>query len=134
MNVSNCLSERRASTHSSQHGRYELVGLIRLHEVAHLQHADSQSWDDSRMLLQGLFQHFAVAVVVFDSPDFGDAPKALEGLEVRLIDVGEVWVRHDNVWQSLDIAQAVRKSGLLSKSSRHEAGRAYHLVGSSNRQ
>lgn len=67
------------------------------------------------MLLQSLLQHFAVAIIVFNGSNLRYAPEALESLKVRLIDVSEVGVRDDDVWQGLDVTQAVRESGVLSK-------------------
>jgi hypothetical protein len=65
------------------------------------------------MLGQCLLEHLAVAVVVLDGSDLGDATEALKGAQVRLVDMCKVGVRNDDVGQRLDVAQAVGKPTLL---------------------
>lgn len=94
----------------SQHGGHELVRLLGLHEAAHLEHADSQAGYDGGMLRQGLLQEVAVLLVIFQRAYLGHSAKALEGTQVRLVDMGEVRVCNNDVWQGLDITQAMRES------------------------
>jgi hypothetical protein len=61
------------------------------------------------MLGQRLLQHLAVLLVVFQGPDLVHAAESLESAQVRLVDVGEVGVRYDDIWQRLDIAETVRQ-------------------------
>lgn len=123
----------RYLTYRTQHCGHELVCLVRLHEVAHLEHANRQARYDGSMLLQGLLQYLAVLVIVFDRSNLGDATKALESLQVRFVHVGEVGVRNDNIGESLNVAQAVCKSTSFSKSYCITVD-VWYLVGSSSRQ
>lgn len=112
--LARCMRRSSKCTYRSQHCIHEFVGLVRLHEVPDFQDPNSQTWYDGGMFLQSLLQHFAIPVVVFDRSNFGYAPKALKSLEVRFVDVGEVWIRNDHVRQGLDITQTVGKSGRFS--------------------
>jgi hypothetical protein len=85
-------------SYGPQHGVHEIVQLIRLHQVARLQHPDGQTWYDGGMFFQSLLQYLAVTVVIFDGSNFRHTSKALESLEVRLVHVGKVWVRNNDVW------------------------------------
>jgi hypothetical protein len=85
------------------------------------------------MLGQCLFQNLAVAIVVLDCANLGDATEALKGAQVGLVYMGKVGVGDDNVGQGLDIAQTVGKSRMLEMQARvHFQGQ--YLVGSSRRQ
>lgn len=120
-------------TYRTQHCRHEFVCLVRLHEVAHLEHANRQAWYDGSMFLQGLLQNFAVPVIIFDGSNFGDTAKALESLQVGFVHVGEVGVRNDDIGESLNIAQTVCESGSFSRNHSISIDDRY-LVGSSSRQ
>jgi hypothetical protein len=65
------------------------------------------------MLGQRLFQHLAVLVIVLQRSYLRHATEALEGSEVRLVDMGKVRVGDDNIWQGLDIAKPVCKSSFF---------------------
>jgi hypothetical protein len=93
----------------SQHGGHEFVGLLGLHEASYFQHTNREAGYDGRMLSQRLFQHLAVLVIVLQRSYFGHAAKALESSQVRLVDMGEMGVGDDDIWEGLDIAQTVRK-------------------------
>jgi hypothetical protein len=85
------------------------------------------------MLRQCLFQDLAVAIVVLDCTNLGDATEALKGAQVGFVDMGEVGVGDDDVGQGLDIAQTVGKSRRSETQPRgHVQGQ--YLVGSSRRQ
>jgi hypothetical protein len=66
------------------------------------------------MFLERLGQHLAVFFVVLQRPDFGHTAEALECSQVRLVDMGEVRIRDDDVGEGLDITQAVGESMRLS--------------------
>jgi hypothetical protein len=88
----------------SQHGGHELIGILSLHEAAHLQYTNRQTGYDSCMLGQRLLQDLAVFVIVLQRSYLRYATEALEGSQVRLVDVGEMGVGDDNIWEGLDIA------------------------------
>jgi hypothetical protein len=85
------------------------------------------------VLCQCLFQNLAVAIVVLDCANLGDATEALKGAQVGLVYMGEVGVGDDNVGQGLDIAQTVGKSRVSGLQARVHL-RGQYLVGSSRRQ
>jgi hypothetical protein len=93
----------------SQHGGHELVRLLSLHEASHFKHTNRQAGYDGRMLSQRLLQHLAVLVIVLQRSYFRYAAKALECSQVRLVNMGEMGVGDDDIWEGLDIAQTVRK-------------------------
>jgi hypothetical protein len=63
------------------------------------------------MLCQRFLEDLAVAVIVFDCANLGDATEALEGAQVGFVYMGEVGIGDDNVGQSLDVAQPMGKPG-----------------------
>jgi hypothetical protein len=108
----------RGRSYRSQHCGHKLVRLFGLHEPTDLENANGQAGYDGRMLGQGLLQHLAVLLVVFQRANFGHATEALKGAQVRLVDMGKMRVRDDNIGEGLDVAEAVRQSTSFSTVAR----------------
>lgn len=95
----------------SEHGGHEAVGCLGLDKAADLEDANGEAGDDGGMFGQGVLQDVAVAVVVVEGLDDGDAAKALKSAQVALVDVGKVGVGDNDVGERLDVAQAVGEAG-----------------------
>ncbi len=75
-------SMEAGATNRSQHGGHELVRFLCSHEPTNLEHANSQTRNDSGMLSQGFFQHLAVPLIVLEGTYFGNTTETLKGTQI----------------------------------------------------
>lgn len=95
--------------------RHEIVDLLRRHPALNLERGQGEFGDDDEVILEGLFDSLTQLVVVLDRLDFGEVVKLVEGLEVEVVDVGEMPVREDVVGEALEVPDPVGESvGLVS--------------------
>lgn len=74
------------------------------------------------MFGQGFLEHLAVVFVVIEGANYGDTAKAFKSSEIEFVDVSEMGVCDDDIWQSLDVTQTVGYSTRLQHMVRRRIG------------
>ncbi len=62
------------------------------------------------MFLEGLAYFVAKFIIVLYCLDFSNPAQTFEGLVVELVDLADVWISHNNIWQSLHVSNSMRQA------------------------
>lgn len=96
--------------YGSEQSIHESVSLVWSHETLAFNDAHCKPGDHGEMLLEGLADDPAVAVIVFHRSDLPYSSQGFECLVVELVYVGHMRVCHNDIRQGLHVPKPVGQS------------------------